>query len=77
MKITKMTVGFGNTCGPKFEPIKAYIEYTVEGEELDGDDEAALQTKTLMDLHDLCVEALLRLKGEEEAQKYQTEREAK
>ena len=78
MKIKTMTIGFGNTCGPKFEPVKVYVEYTAEfNEDDDGEAEKMLGDKCLMDVHDWCLEALLRLKGEQERNKYESERTGK
>ena len=76
MKITKIKVGLGNTCGPKFEPIKVYYEYEAE---LDPEDNYAIVEKQLEDdledsVWDFCIDALTKFKGAEEAAKFRKEK---
>lgn len=80
--IRKIKIGFGNTCGPSYQPVKVYLEYEAEfefgAEFSDGHEaEKALGDKCLQDLHDWCLEALLRLKGAEEAKKFEAEKAGK
>jgi len=59
-------VGLGDNFGPKFAPMKAYIE--VEAEPGDTDD--ALKARASAELWNYCIEQLAKFKGAEEAQRY-------
>lgn len=69
VKITKIRVGLGNTAGPKFEPVKVYLEYEAEATEKETMDEClgTIKESLTKEVEQFCYEALLRLKGEQEA----------
>jgi hypothetical protein len=71
MTLTKIKVGIGNTCGPKFEPVKVYVEYeaSIDAEEDEGEARATLHALVSGDVEDFCIDALTRFKGAEEAAK--------
>lgn len=78
MTLTKIKVGIGNTCGPKFEPVKVYVEYeaSIDAEEDEGEARATLHTLVRQDVEDFCVDALEQFKGPAEAAAYKKGRTA-
>lgn len=68
MKIVR--VGLGDNFGPKWNPMKAYIEVEAEP----GDTDEAVKARASTELWNYCIEQLSKFKGAEEATRYAEER---
>ena len=72
MKVTKIRVGLGNTCGPSFQPMKVYVEFEAEVEDI-SEDAPRLRRLVAAEVYNYCLEQLFMLKGAEEASKFRKE----